>query len=179
MTELEAKIEQLLKQVERLSDRQQIYDCVVSYCRGLDRLDPEFIRSSFHSDGIDDHGAFVGDVDTFVPWAIECEAGFELTHHAISNFACEISGHVAHTESYIEFYVLFRDEAKVGVGLGRYIDRLEKRDGRWGIAVRRFVLDFMFEAPKAGFLGPEWSAVPTRRDLSDLTYQRPLRSPRQ
>jgi hypothetical protein len=165
--------------LQYLSDRQEILDCVNRYCRGLDRLDADLIRSAFHPDGIDDHGAFVGDVDEFVPWAIECEAPFKLTHHRVSGHSCDIDGDIAHAESYVMFTVVFPDKPVVGVGAGRYIDKLERRHGHWGITVRRFVMDWTYEAPQTDWLGAEWSASQPKRDRTDLAYQRPLEAPAQ
>lgn len=170
-------LERLVRKIDTLTDRQDILDCIVGYGRGLDRLDPDFIRGAFHPGGIDDHGAFVGDVDEFVPWAIDCESAFKLTHHSMTSHSCEIEGDTAHTETYVDFYVLFQEDSKVGVGVGRYIDKLERRDDRWGITVRRFVLDFLFDAKEAQWLGSEWSAGAPKRSREDLTYQRPLKGP--
>jgi len=168
---------ELAARVQYLADRQEILDRITGYGRGLDRLDPDLIRSAFHGDGIDDHGAFVGKVDEFVPWAIECEAAFRLTHHGISSHSCEIDGDTAHCESYIHFFVAFSDRPVIGAGGGRYIDRLERREGRWAITVRRFVLDWTYEVPSSEWLGPEWSASLPKRSREDLAYQRPLQAP--
>lgn len=163
--------------LRKLADRQDILDCITGYGRGLDRLDPDFIRNAFHPDGVDDHGAFVGTVDEFVPWAIECESAFAITHHGISSHACEIDGGVAHAESYVHFGVAFPDRSAIGMGAGRYIDKLERRDGRWAIAIRRFILDWTFEVPSSDWLGTEWSASRPLRNRNDLAYQRPLDLP--
>jgi len=168
---------ELAARVQLLTDRQEILDCVTRYGRGLDRLDPELIRGAFHGDGIDDHGAFVGNVDEFVPWAIDCEAAFKLTHHGISSHSCDVDGDVAHAESYVHFFVAFPDKPVIGAGGGRYIDKLEKRDGEWAITIRRFVLDWTYDVPSSEWLGPEWSASLPLRSHDDLAYQRPLKAP--
>lgn len=168
---------ELATTIRWLRDRQEILDCVNCYVRGLDRLDAELLRSAFHGDGIDDHCAFVGGVSEFVPWAIECEAAFALTHHTIGSHSCEIDGNTAHAESYVQFMVLHDDRRTIGLGAGRYIDRLERRDGTWAITLRRFVLDMTHSSTVTAWLGPEWSAAPPRRDKADLAYQRPLLAP--
>jgi hypothetical protein len=168
---------ELERRLGALEDRKEILDCITRYGRGLDRLDANLIRSAFHSDGIDDHGAFVGTVDEFVPWAIECESAFKLTHHGISSHSCEVDGHLAHCESYVHFFVAFEEKPTIGAGAGRYIDKLEKRDGRWAITIRRFVLDWTFDVSSSQWLGPEWSASSPLRNKDDLAYQRPLQAP--
>lgn len=61
-----ADIESLVRE---LKDRQDIRDCLVRYCRGVDRFDREMVRSAYHPDAMDDHGDFVGGVENFIDWA--------------------------------------------------------------------------------------------------------------
>ena len=49
-----------------LADRQAISDLLLSYCRGIDRLDRELVASCFHSDATDTHGSFQGTIDEFI-----------------------------------------------------------------------------------------------------------------
>ena len=37
-----------------------IRQAALRYCRGVDRLDAELMRSAYHDDATDDHGVFVG-----------------------------------------------------------------------------------------------------------------------
>jgi hypothetical protein len=53
----------------------------------------------------------------------------------VLNHSCEIDGDVAHAETYYLFTARNRDGTNWIAG-GRYIDRLERRDGRWRIALR-------------------------------------------
>jgi hypothetical protein len=177
MPDLERQLKDLTAEVRRLRDRQAILDCINAYGRGLDRLDADLIRAAYHPDAVDQHGAFVGGVDEFVPFAIACEAGFLVTHHGISSHNCEIDGDTAHAESYVHFMVRFPDGQTVGCGMGRYVDRLERRDGRWAITVRRLVMDCSFEVPSSAWLGPEWEKLRGRRDRGDISYHRPLQRP--
>ena len=49
-----------------MKDRQEIYDCIMRYCRGIDRLDRETLLSAYHPDAIDDHGStYVGGIEGF------------------------------------------------------------------------------------------------------------------
>lgn len=60
---------------------------------------------------------------------------------------------------------------------GRYVDRLEKRDGEWKIALRRCTLDFMIEGDASMLKSPYIKAgryIKGQRDKSDVSYQRPL-----
>lgn len=173
----EERFDSLMHEVRYLRDRQEIIDCINLYGRGLDRLDATLIRDSYHPDAVDHHGPFLGGIEAFVPFAIECESSFVATHHGITSHNCDIDGDVAHAESYVYFFVVQPGGAMLGSGFGRYIDRLERRDGRWAIVVRRLIMDCSFEVPRSAWLGDGWEDPCARRDEGDLSYQRPLARP--
>src|ERR1700740_3561764 len=96
-----ADIEQ---RVREIIDRQEIYDCIMRYCRGIDRLDREMLLSAYHPGAIDDHGTYVGPIEGFAEYVFELHKTHQhRTQHHITNHRCEIDGDVAHTESYYIF----------------------------------------------------------------------------
>lgn len=143
--------------VRELWDRQQILDCLHRYARGCDRLDRELILSVYHPDAIDEHGKFVGTPDEFADWVIDMHTNAHLsTQHVILNHSCELDGHEAHAETYFMFVSMnARGPKIVTIGGGRYIDRFEKRDGRWAVADRITLRD--------------WSMMDERPDMDDLS----------
>lgn len=167
----------LSEKLQRLIDRQEILDCIHRYARALDRHDDELLRSVFHEDALDNHGPWVGSREEFVQWANhECHHELDAHMHHITTHHCEIEGSVAHTESYVLFVHRHRDGKTVLVGGGRYIDRLEKRQDEWRIAVRRLVMDYRFLADGSSFSTSE--GYPTGiQDLADISYARPLELP--
>jgi hypothetical protein len=173
----EEDIEGLRREVRQLRDRQDILDCLQRYCRGLDRLDPELIASAYHPDAVDNHYLFVGGVEAFVQHAIEVESRFLATHHAITNHTCEIDGDTAHAESYVHWFLRRRDEKTISCGGGRYLDRLERRQGQWRIAVRRLFMDFWVDLDAAAWNRDQHWFVIGSRDRQDASYQRPLTIP--
>jgi hypothetical protein len=66
-----------------------------------------------------------------------------------------------------------RDEAKVDLGGGRYVDRLERRDGEWRIAARELVLDWTARADAAVYADVATYSQ-GRWDRDDLSYRRPF-----
>ena len=60
---------------------------------------------------------------------------------------------------------------------GRYVDRLERRDGAWRIAVRRCTVDVVLRAD-ASVMKTEafgrFGMIKGTRDRTDLSYNRPL-----
>ncbi len=166
MTELPPKL-------QRLIDRQEILECVHRYARALDRHDDELLASVFHHDAIDNHGPWVGGRAEFIQWANhECHNALAAHMHHITTHNCEVDGHVAHAETYVMFVHRPETGSEILVGGGRYVDRFEKRDGEWRIALRRVVMDFSYVADGSSF---EQSGYPGgTQDGSDLSYSRPL-----
>jgi hypothetical protein len=146
--------EELERAVIELQDRQAILDCLMTYSRGVDRLDRELIRSVYHDDAIDDHGMFVGDGEEFADWVIGMHSSTHLSHqHCLFNHFCDLDGDVAHTETYYMFVGMNREGEPLVMSGGRYIDRFERRDGRWAVAARLCVRD--------------WAPLPERPDFDD------------
>jgi hypothetical protein len=165
--------------LQYMLDRLEIQDVIHRYARGLDRHDDDVLRSVFHEDAWDNHGPWVGPREEFVAWANgPCHQHTNAHLHQITTHNCEIDGDVAHTESYCQWVHRLKDEETVTVGGGRYIDRLERRDGEWRIVVRRLVLDFFFEA-KGSVFGTEAQRDYAKGtwDRTDLSYERPLQIP--
>jgi hypothetical protein len=174
--------ETISPEVRRLLDRQAILDCVYRYCRGLDRHDFDLLASCFHQDAIDQHGDFMGPLPEFLEFAKAVTIdSFSHAHYITCHFA-EIDGDLAHAESYVIGVVLEHDKTLMALG-GRYIDRFERRDGEWRIALRRVVRDWRFDADAHHFTVRENGQTDERgfplgrRDRSDISYQRPLQAP--
>lgn len=170
MTDLNAKVQYLL-------DRMEILDCVHRYARGLDRHDDDLLATVFHPDAIDNHGNWVGTRDEFVQWANHvCHNALHAHMHNITSHTCEIEGDTAHTESYVIFVHRFKDGKTMHVAGGRYLDKLEKRNGEWRICLRRLVVDYRFLADGSVF--GDWDGYPKgTQDRTDVSYQRPLTLP--
>jgi hypothetical protein len=167
-------VQSLAAQVRYLLDRDAIWDCVYRYARGLDRHDPEIFASPYHEDAIDRHGDFVGTRDEFVPWGLDLLASHWDAHtHFMTNNRVEITGDVAHSESYVLFAQRRRDGSKVDLGGGRYIDRLERRGGAWKIAARELVIDWTATADAETYADVA-SYTSGRWDRDDLSYRRPF-----
>jgi hypothetical protein len=178
--------------IEQLLDRQAIHDCLVRYSRGVDRLDRDLLLSVYHPDAIDDHGMFVGGPEEFADWVIPMHTSMHLSQqHVLMNHSCDLDGSSAHTETYYMFVGMNRQGPPVSISGGRYVDRFEKRDGRWAIAHRVCVRDWIltdeavdpddpaaYTAVKGGLPAQlaslMASATPSTRDRTDVSYARPL-----
>lgn len=124
-------------------DRIEIIDLVMRYCRGCDRRDFALVRSLYHDDAIDDHGAmFSGGPNDFVAWLPEAMKPWELTVHAISNSVIAVDGDRAEGEHLVRaWHRTFPPERKEYIVHGRYLDRYERREGVWKFLHRALVFD--------------------------------------
>lgn len=131
----------------RLVAESAIRDALARYARGADRNDVELIRSAYHPDATDSHGYFSGTIDGFVDWFRERHAGVTQSMHFLGNCLIEFDGEEsASVETYCQAFQRLRDPAILGVlqdlhVLCRYLDRFERRDGRWAIAARTVVYE--------------------------------------
>ena len=168
--------------LQELADRADILDCMHRYARGMDRHDRELVRSAYHDDGIDDPVAFVGPADDFVDWAVAYHAGQVRHQHYLTNHTAHIDGDTAHAETYYLFVGTDRDPDKpLTITGGRYADRLERRNGRWGIVNRVCLVEWQTESislltsATTDFLATVQTVA---QDRTDTSYDRPLTSRR-
>jgi hypothetical protein len=172
-----------LARLGQLLDRQDITDCLTRFSRGMDRFDRDLFLSAFHDDAVIAAGEFVGGPAALYDWAVVLhEQGQVSTHHNLLNNTCDIDGDVAHTETYYLFVGRNRDESNWIAG-GRYIDRLERRDGEWRIVLRTNAIEWSglvptLPIPFADVPGIDLNGVPSR-STEDPSYQRPLTNKRE
>lgn len=164
--------------VRELADRQAIMDCLLRYCRGVDRLDRELMLSAYHEDALDDHGIVVLGAADFVDWALDYHRTHNLEHHhGISNTVIDLDGDVAHAETYYTFFAI-NAQPPNSLAIGRYVDRLEKRNGHWAIAQRICITegthDIQPTAIPDEYAKRLFGNGPRARAKSDVSYQRPL-----
>jgi SnoaL-like domain len=167
----------LLRDVQYIKDRLAILDCVATESRGLDRRDVELMTSAYHEDGWHDFGTVVKHGSEYAEERAATPSESQSSMHHITTHLCEIVGDIAHAESYVMGALLNQDGVTARVLCGRYIDRLEKRDGVWRLAVRRTTVEVAFTAD-ASLLQTvrfrERHFAKGSRDRQDLAYRRPL-----
>jgi len=166
-----------------LEIRAAIEDALRSYCRGIDRLHAPSIAAAFHPGAVlIDYGAEPSTIEVFVQNVIAALAGrFSATQHRISNITAQITGDKALVETYVLAYHVDEtgDERVLHTFSGRYIDRFERREGRWAIAARACLIEWhgaLGELPIPPEALAAYAAVgASSRELTDKSYQRPLR----
>jgi hypothetical protein len=174
----EESLRVLARNVEYLMDRQAILDVINRHARGCDRHDADLIGSTYWPDGADEHGSSINAGSDYGTWANEVHAATSSAHlHHVTTHTCEITGLSAHAESYVLVILLAPNEKSVQVMTGRYIDRLERRDGTWRISVRRSTVEASFAADASILQNPffvQQGYIRGTRERSDLSYFRPL-----
>jgi len=164
--------------IDAMLDREAIRDALSRFSRGMDRFDREAYLSAFHDDAEMAAGPFVGSARDCWDWAVPMhEEGQLLTHHSLLNITIDLDGDTAHTETYYMFVARNRDESVVLAG-GRYVDRFEKRNGDWRIALRTNIIEWATMPPA---IPPPFSEVAdialngvSSRSKDDPSYLRPL-----
>ena len=151
--------------------RQAITDVIYRYARGIDRMDFDLVRSCYHDDAYDDHGAFAGSVDEFIASARDFLARWTATQHFMGNLLIEIEGDRARAETYAVAYHRREDDEGNGkddvMGI-RYVDRFECRDGEWKIAYRVVATEWRRVDPVSGARHRNEVGVWGRRDGDDV-----------
>jgi ketosteroid isomerase-like protein len=163
--------------LQDLIDRAEIHDVIMRYCRSVDRADFELMTSCFHPDAVvgfpDD--VYIGKGDGFITFLRGELATFDSSSHFVGNLLIELEGDVAYTETYLIGCVKSLPAHKWGGDFvtvwGRYINRLERRDGEWRIASHKLVLDWQRKDEAGG-----WREIPPeqlgRRDGTDPSQLR-------
>jgi hypothetical protein len=189
---------ELERRVQIMWDRQEIERVLRTYCRAIDRLDLELLKSVYHPDATDAHGSFSGNAHEFAEFIIDrMSAITTYGFHTITNSIIEVDGDRAVSEaSYYGYHrvpggvksisAYFGDtyaasaqrdntidqEHEYTCG-GRYLDRFERREGVWRIAQRAITNEWSQCRPTSHVLegGRADYNLPGARDRSDPVYQ--------
>lgn len=152
-----------------LADKQAITELIYTYCRAVDRIDVELGHSIWHDDGVADYGAtyYQGLGKGVIDLICDSHKGLLSHSHQVANILIALDGDRAGSESYVTGTMrLVRDGKPMHMGVwGRYLDRWERRGGRWGLVRREVVFDHD-EIREVTPMGRE----PAPRDRSDPSY---------
>jgi hypothetical protein len=167
MQQAEAKLQELL-------DRDSIRDCLLRYGRGIDREDEALLLSAFQADARVDHGSFIGRVADFPRRKSVTRGRWRVFQHYVTNHMIDLAGDEAHVESYF-FAALRRPDGAIDLTGGRYIDRLERREGGWAVADRGVIVEWTGGLPSGGTATiPEGHFLSGAQDRTDPSYERPF-----
>jgi hypothetical protein len=124
--------------------RDRIRACIERLARGEDRRDADLISASHWPDSISDFGVFRGTFDEYLAWVVPGSPALPSTQHMLGQTYIELDGETARAETQVISYHrvdMGTEHRDVSIG-GRYLDRLEARDGEWRIAERTMLYDW-------------------------------------
>lgn len=172
----DSELAELGATVRYLKDRQEILDCIVRESRGRDRHDEDLIASAFWPDGYDEHGPVPLPATAYPKLANAGHAAaFAANQHNLANHSCEIDGDVATCETYVLGGLLSHDGQTCTMAMGRYIDRMERRNGEWRIAARRSTVEMCVQGDASWLQTPPVKGfLKGLRSRGDLSYKRPV-----
>ncbi|MBF6245683.1 nuclear transport factor 2 family protein [Nocardia elegans] len=131
------------RRLEEMSAKQAIADLLSTYCRGIDRCDAELVKQAFWPDAFDNHGADAGPAWEFADRIVAAKlARTEWTTHAVTNHLVEVDGDRAFSEAIVLTFQKQSGSEEVSIFCGRYVDRVECREGVWRIAYRQMIHDW-------------------------------------
>lgn len=146
---------------EQLAARAEITDVIHRYCHATDRRRWWLMDSVFHEDATCQLSVIGGDWREFVRQGAALLEHVGPTHHQVGNIQIAFDGDTAHTETYLTAFHRVRADAPPGGPFGgtgeaydavfgaRYVDRFERREGRWRIAERRSAAEYRHYRPVA------------------------------
>jgi hypothetical protein len=171
--------------LELLAARAEIADVVNRFCHMVDRHRWELIDTVFHNDGTSRFLDAIRTIPQMEASGRTTLGPLTATHHQTGNMLIKVDDDVAWAETYVTAFHAVpttapsgafwggRDEPYEGVAGGRYVDRLERRDGRWKIAERQTLVEWRHDQPvRDGAL----SQVPAqfRGQRGDADVSRPV-----
>lgn len=162
--------------ITRLLIKQEISDVMMRYCRGVNRLDMELVKSCYHEDAWEDHGARRTDAKSYVAaLGPALKQQFVSTYHFVGNQYVEIDGsRAAHEAYFIGFHRLAPDDDGVEKDVifgGRYLGVFESRNGGpWLIADRTVVHDWSRLDPVSEHWPNAAPFLKGRSDPKDLVF---------
>ena len=166
-----------MDKLDYLMSRLEIIDCINRIARGVDRLDRDIFASGYHTDAVLDFGTHIGSPEQHMDFFFALHATAQTaTAHTICNHTCEIDGDTAHTETYYIYGSENTSGTPVTLAGGRYVDRFERREGRWAIVVRKCLTTWNItpDSDVSKQIAEAFKLVGHNgRDRGDMSYDRP------
>lgn len=139
--------------LDELQARHLIEDCLLRFARAIDRKDWSEALLSYHEDAFDNHGFFKGPPDKFIEILKKIHENQDHSMHLCTNILIDFKSKTsALVESYIIAIQRFLPDSENiygvrNVGVARYLDHFELRDGHWRVSKRVLVLGDLIKTP--------------------------------
>lgn len=138
------------KKIESIIAKQEIYEVLMRYARGVDRADTDLLKSCYHDDAIEEHGSvYKGPALDYIDGAIERIRTMGTMSHYLCNVHISLAGDIAYAETYVLTFARLEKDGQSYDTLtgGRICDRFERHDDEWKIAHRKVAFDWNRDMP--------------------------------
>jgi hypothetical protein len=139
------------QRLQEMLDHYEITKTLSEYCQGCDRCDDAKMGSVYLENSWDDHGAIQAPGPEFARlMTARILATTSSLSHMLGQSLTKISGDEAGAETY--FLAVSRTTGSDGVEMcnqlgGRFVDKLQRENGRWRIKHRCVVRDWSISMP--------------------------------
>lgn len=146
------------QRLQKMLDHYEITKTLADYCHGCDRCDEPYMRAVYLADSWDDHGVFRAPGTEFARVITgQIRTTTNSLSHLLGQSLIKLAGDEAGAETY--FLAVSRTTRDDGVEMcnqlgGRFVDTLQRQDGRWLIKHRRVVRDWSISMP----IESDWAA---------------------
>jgi hypothetical protein len=134
-----------LSDLQDMLDHYRITKVLAEYCHGCDRLDQDLMAGTYDDDSWDDHGPNKMDGKKFAAYCMTSLGNHSNScSHQLGQSLIKVDGDTAGAETYfIATLRVPRDGGEVLNQIaGRYVDKLQRVDGKWKIKHRLCVRDW-------------------------------------
>lgn len=131
-------------ELQLLLAEKEIRNCIARLARGEDRRCDQRISQCFWPDADTDFGIFSGSFKEYLDWVTPGSTAVTHTQHFLGQTLTQVKQNRAAAETHVLSYHRVNtgeEERDIVIG-GRYLDRLEKRDGEWRIIQRTMLYDW-------------------------------------
>lgn len=131
-------------QLKLLLARDNIRDCIIRLARGEDRRDADAIARAYWPDSKVDYGIFAGSFAEYLAWVVPGSPAIAVTQHMLGQSLIELDDVIALVETQVASYhrVNMGNSERDTLMGGRYLDRVEQRNGEWRIVQRTMLYDW-------------------------------------
>ncbi len=155
--------------IDEIVARDSLRRLVDTYSRACDRRDFVLLRSLYHDDALEEHGAmFTGSPDEYVAWVETALSNWQATVHYVTNALFAVDGDYAEGEVYKLNYHRTLDGAEEIVTGSRSLDRFARRDGEWRFLGRCVTLDWATRRPASAKMNVSAATATGRRTAAGV-----------
>jgi hypothetical protein len=142
--------------ITEMIDRESIRHCLAQLARGEDRREAALIADAYWLSATIDYGIFTGSVDDYLAWVVPGSPDIAVTQHILGQSLIHLRSDTATVETHVlAYHRLCTPTADHDTMIGgRYLDCLDKIDGRWRIARRTMLYDWYRDMGEA----VDWSS---------------------